>query len=453
MSYDKPGKQHQCLAPLDPALFEPPEMLAALAAHDVATVYRRLVEGGISQHQLARRTGQSQSEICEILKGRKVGMYEVLVRICEGLKLPRELMGLSYGERGAYAEGARVADPPEEVNAEMRRRALLAAAGVAIMGRSVFGEPLDLPGPSPVTLPPRLDWIHVEKVRDLIHRLGEADHGHTGDPDICSAAAARATRLLKVPGPEQIQRALLTAVAELDIEAGWAAFDAGLYHQAMHHCTRALEVATEAGDAYCQATALNQAGLATLEYGYPNDALKMLQIGQVKAWDIPRDERRVAVIGESGRAAVEACGLASSATALAQLGQQDAARIELTKARELWQPTRKDPFGDLNRPTAHLELDRGRLDIAEQFAAASVRRWDGVNTGGRTRSGVMLATIYVQAGEPHGLAMAKHAVDAVAQLGSPRTRRQLGPLVGALAARPGDDARELARAAHQVAAA
>ncbi|MGH3979371.1 MAG: helix-turn-helix domain-containing protein [Pseudonocardiaceae bacterium] len=80
MSYDKnkPGKP---LAPLDPALFEPPEMLAALAACDITTVYRRPTEAGISQHQLARRTGQSQSEVCEIIQGRRVRMHDVLVRI------------------------------------------------------------------------------------------------------------------------------------------------------------------------------------------------------------------------------------------------------------------------------------------------------------------------------------------------------------------------------------
>jgi hypothetical protein len=41
MSHDKPGKPGgPPLPPLDPALFEPPMMSAALAAHDVATVCR-----------------------------------------------------------------------------------------------------------------------------------------------------------------------------------------------------------------------------------------------------------------------------------------------------------------------------------------------------------------------------------------------------------------------------
>ena len=45
---------------------------------------------------IAATTGQSQSEISEILKGRQVQAYNVLVRICEGLAIPREAMGLSF---------------------------------------------------------------------------------------------------------------------------------------------------------------------------------------------------------------------------------------------------------------------------------------------------------------------------------------------------------------------
>lgn len=48
-----------------------------------------------SQRQIAQLTGQSQSEVSEILKGRRVMAYVVLVRIAEGLGVPRAWMGLT----------------------------------------------------------------------------------------------------------------------------------------------------------------------------------------------------------------------------------------------------------------------------------------------------------------------------------------------------------------------
>jgi hypothetical protein len=64
---------------------------------------------------------------------------------------------------------------------------------------------------------------------------------------------------------------------------------------------------------------------------------------------------------------------------------------------------------------------------------------------------VTLAIIHVQAGEPSGLALAQKAVDGVALLRSVRARERLGPLVDALDARPGADARELASMARRAA--
>ena len=82
------------------------------------------------------------------------------------------------------------------------------------------------------------------------------------------------------------------------------------------------------------------------------------------------------MIGQGSRAALKACGAADSATAYHRLGCPQAANAHLAEARELWQPTRTDPSGDIDRPAASLELERGRLDAAETFAAASVRRWE-----------------------------------------------------------------------------
>jgi transcriptional regulator with XRE-family HTH domain len=53
---------------------------------------------GISQRRIAALTTQSQSEISEILAGRRVVSYDVLVRIADGLRVPRGWMGLAYEE-------------------------------------------------------------------------------------------------------------------------------------------------------------------------------------------------------------------------------------------------------------------------------------------------------------------------------------------------------------------
>ncbi len=88
--------------PIEPDLWRRPDMLAALAARDVGTVYRLLQRVGVSQRRIAAMTGQSQSEISEILGGRRVSAYDVLVRIAEGLGIPRGRLGLAHDEATQY---------------------------------------------------------------------------------------------------------------------------------------------------------------------------------------------------------------------------------------------------------------------------------------------------------------------------------------------------------------
>ena len=169
------------------------------------------------------------------------------------------------------------------------------------------------------------------------------------------------------------------------------------------------------------------------------------------ARDIPPGEQRAVVVGGSGGAAVQACALADEATALADLGEPDKADTALGKARALWQPTRAASGGELDRPAARLALDRGHLKRAEQFASASVRRWEGAGQRGRTHSDVVLATVHVRAGEPRGLQLAYSAIVGAAKLTSARVRRRLEPLAAALETQRGSDAEQLARMARQVA--
>jgi transcriptional regulator with XRE-family HTH domain len=441
-------------AGVPPQWYERPEARVALVARDIGAVYRLLQQDGVTQREIARRTEQSQSEVSAILQGRQVRDVTVLERIADGLEVPRAFMRLSGGTDGTYSGEDVVLGSPEEVE-EMYRRVLLASAGVSVVGRPVdkLGEFLVLPGPAPVPLPSRIDGIHVAQVRDLTRRLGKAGSGAYTDPVVLSAAAARAEQLLGVPGAEPVKRALMVAVAELHIAAGWAGFNAGRYDRAMHHFTAALTLATQAGDAYLQATALNSTGLATREHGHPNEGLKMLQFSVVKAWAIPRDEQRAVVVGSIGRAAREACARADAAIALADLGKLDAAEREIATARGLWSPTGTGPYGDLNRPAALVALRRGRLDVAESFAAVSVRRWEGISGVGHTQSRIVLATIHVRAGEPDGLSLAHGVITAVTKLGSAWARRRLEPLVTALESRPGTDTKDLARLARQVSSA
>jgi transcriptional regulator with XRE-family HTH domain len=101
----------------------------------------------------------SQSEVSEILKGRQVMSHDVLVRIAEGLGIPRGLMGL------AYDEGV------EEVDEEMKRRALFGVASVALFNSPVLGELLQLPKPAtPTPLPSRLGASDVTALRNLRSR-------------------------------------------------------------------------------------------------------------------------------------------------------------------------------------------------------------------------------------------------------------------------------------------
>jgi len=117
--------------PIDPALYYRADVRAVLAVHDIGALFRVLMEAGLTQRTIAALTGQAQSEVAEILAGRKVEDYDPLVRIAEGLGIPRELMGLSYG---AYRKEVTVVDPLAGMSSEMLRKHVLALGEIAVFG-------------------------------------------------------------------------------------------------------------------------------------------------------------------------------------------------------------------------------------------------------------------------------------------------------------------------------
>lgn len=458
MSYDTPGRQRRAPAPLDPALFEQPEMRVALAAHDVAAVYRGLTERGISQHQIARRTGQSQSEVCEILKGRKVGMYAVLVRICEGLGIPREYVGVSFGTGGAYAGGGTVTNPPEGGDEGVERRTVVGSLSLAVFGTPFlrFGEQLAQLGlPPDAPLPTRLTRSHVHTVAAATDWLRGRARQSGGMADEFGDAVRRYTRWLAVPGDDAVKAALGSALSELHTEAGWCGYDSGLH--GLGYFPRAVDLANEFGDGYGVANAAWHAGMVLLMSGHPDDALKCIQLGQFQldGAPLPGKSKPATLRADDPRVPVLAARLtAQRARAHAAMDDSAQARNYLGTARDNWQRPGAFERAGIDLTTAGIYGDLGRIEAAEPFAQSAVRTYGDDHHRGRVIANTRLAALHVRAGEPRGLTMAATAIDGVSTLHSvPARNYWLSPLVAALDARPGSDARDLARKARHVAAA
>lgn len=427
--------------PIDPALYDRPNVRRILAERDVGALFRVLRDdAGLTQRQIAELVGMAQSEVSEILDGRRVISYDLLVRIAKGLGIPRELMGLSYDEHGSYG-GEGTDEPPKEVDEDVQRRDAIAVGLLVTFGFvPPFAALLDSSAaPGEVPLPSRLGASDVAEIKNTTDQLCSAARLQGGQARIASATAAHYRRLTAVPAAEQVTRSLGSALAELDELAGWCCYDAGLDRHARWHYRTAADLACRVGDDYRVASALRCAGLVDARRDRPNDAIKLYQIAGVKLGNQDPD--------------LAAWLHAVSAGALADMRHEKAAD-HLSRAQDGWQATDAVERADQNYQAALVHVRLGHLDTAEQLAAS-------VNGAGRHRpvgtfAGILRATIHVQAGEPRGLGMAHDAVTAVSRLHSQRAGERLVPLADALDSRPdsrpGSDYRDLARMARKVAA-
>lgn len=427
---------------LDPALFAAPVVRAALAGRDISQVYRLLVGAGIPQRRIAELTGQSQSEVSEILAGRQVQSYSVLVRIASGLGIPRGRMGLAYA-----GVDLPPTSPEEEVDEDMKRRALLAAGSVALFNAPVLGELLMLPTrpETPAPLPARVSASDVTALRALTRQLEGVARAWGGCAEMLTPVATRAERLLPIPGAETVQRDLIISVAELHTVAGWAAFDAHQDDTARYHFARAMSLGGDAKDGLTFSKAAYLAGVATAERGHFNDGLKMLQLAQIRLDTVPVEPRTSEL---SSWLSVD------SAAALARMGQPEAARCTLTAARGNWQPPNADDAADMSWVTGLVEMHLGRPEVAQQLVSSSMQHWEGTADRRQAVLGeITLAALHVQAGEPRGVQMAHQAIESVVVLRSVRARQRLCSLAEALETRPRADHAELAGRARQIASA
>ncbi|MGH9817603.1 MAG: helix-turn-helix domain-containing protein [Candidatus Acidiferrales bacterium] len=262
----------------DPAVWDEPAMRACLAVRDVAGIFTLLKARGFAQRQLAQLTGMSQSEVSEIMNGRQVQAYDVLGRVAEGLGAPRAYMGLAYDETVLDTTA-------EEVDEDVKRRALFAVATTALVGSPVLGEVLHLPvrPPQPTPLPSRLSAADVRAMQKLTAGLRGVARAHGGCADVVTAVVNRSRALMDVPADDHIHAAMGSTLANLHTMAGWTCVDSGLHDQARACFAHAMELSKIAGDGGEMASAFRHAGIQMSDTGAHNDALKAFQLGLMGA--------------------------------------------------------------------------------------------------------------------------------------------------------------------------
>lgn len=427
------------LPAIGPELLDLPSLRNALAHRDITRVYRILVREGIPQRRIAALVGQRESEVSEILSGRQVQSYAVFVRICEGLNIPRGMMGLGYAGLTYDDLSEDFLDDEVEVDEAVKRRALMAAGSIALLGSPILGELLHIPARpnTPTPLPSRLGTADVTALRNLTETLRTTARTYGGGADVVTGVAQRSLPLMSVPASEATRTEVGSALAELHTMAGWCCVDSGYHDNARAHFATAMDLAGSVGDNNEMASAFRHAGIQMIDAGAHNDGLKAYQLGLTSCE--PNTDTAIWLTAES-------------ALPLAAMGHPEAAKTAIKSARE-HPPV--DPFdaADMDFLSACIYRRLGQLDTAEQFAASSVRKWriEGASARDSAEATMCLAELHLAAGEPDAASLAYQSINAVSALRSTRARQRLGRLATALDSRPGADHRDLAHQARRVA--
>ena len=428
---------------VDPALWQRTEMRRALAQRDIGAVFKLLQRVGVSQRRIAALTGQSQSEISEILGGRQVLSYELLVRIAEGLGVPRGQLGLAYDEVTATMVGQ---PPPEEDVRRVVERAAAVSVGGAVVDPGSWTEPFTLAW---TEQPERVGRSDVGRLTDLTSRLRAIDHEHGGGAcrDAVLAQVGWAQRMLRAQVAPDAEHELHLAVADLHLLAGWTSFDLGLVTPARRHFARALEHARFVEETSLVAKALYCLGRVHVHHGWAAQAVRLFQLAQVPAQ-------------ESGTGRAVAMVQANLGWAYALAGDARQALASIDRAREEYARSEHDQvpgwigFFD----SAELQALRGavlahlptptpaqRAEAIERFSVSTALRELPL---ARSRAFELTALAWLLLGEgavEQGVQTGHQAVDLAERLRSRRVTDRMAPLKLALAQWPADSgARELA---------
>jgi transcriptional regulator with XRE-family HTH domain len=434
--------------------WDEPGMRRVLADRDISAVYRLLRRVGMSQRHIAALTGQSQSEVSEILRGRQVMAYDVLVRIADGLGIPRGYMGLAYDPA---AESSMVG-PPDDAEAKakeeaLKRRNILAHATAMVFGTTILGADREQGPPSTALtpIPAQIGVMDVRQVEATTRAMRALDYQYGGGTcrDAVVAQLSWAERLLDASATEEVKQRLFRALGELQNLAGWTSFDVGLADSARRHYTTAMEFANQAGDPRLMSNIMYRVGRIYLHNREANEALKWFQLGQIAAQNSGSD-RAVAIL----------CANEAWAYGMLKESEQakkllDRAHSEMTRVKLNDEPG-WDSFFNGNELIAIAGSTYGELaahdsryaSLAVSTIGQAIAGFDDRMARSRAMCKAILATSYLRQGDvTRGIQVGHQALTAVSAVQSPRALQRLQPLqveAGRWATRTNNaDAREL----------
>jgi transcriptional regulator with XRE-family HTH domain len=414
--------------------WDEPDMRRALADRDISAIYRLLRRVGMSQRHIAALTGQSQSEVSEILRGRQVMAYDVLVRVADGLSIPRGYMGLAYDP----ATEASMVGPPDDAQAKeeesVKRRNLLAHGTAMVFGTTVLGADRGQGPPSAALtpIPGQIGVMDVKQVEATTRAMRALDYQYGGGTcrDAVVAQLSWAQRLLDASSKEDVKLRLFRALGDLENLAGWTSFDVGLVDSARRHYGTAMQFAKQAGDSSLMSNIMYRVGRIYLHNREANEALKWFQLGQIAAQN-SGSERAVAILCANEAWAYSMLNEDVQAHKLMDRARSELARVNPTDAPD-WAS-----FFDHTEMTSIAGATYSELAAFDpHYAPTAVARVSEAIAGfgdrmarSRAMSMASLATNYLRQGEvTRGLQTGHKAVTAISAIQSPRAIQRLQPL-------------------------
>lgn len=409
---------HEPATALPGELLQRPEMRAALATHDFGTVfYLARSEAGISYSMIAAECGIKPERVGTLAKGHgQVTTFEKVVRIADAFRIPGHMVGL--------ARRPWETPPDDSANKPQQRREFLktsAAASLAV-GLPELSRP-SAGGRLGSDLPERLRK-RTARLRRLDNVLGGGDTYRTYLGEYQDTRALLRGRSYA----GETGRGLLSVLAEMAQQAGWAAFDGGRHAEARGLYEASLTAATEAKDA-----ALAGNALAFLAYqGLRGDR-------QARQTAVQTAARSCATAGPDAAPGVRALLYERLAWAHAVAGNADETEGALEAAQDALAEVDGAPQPDWAAwvDETELQIMSGRCwtELRRPLRAvpvleAALARFDNSHARDKSLYLSWLADSYLTAGEVEQAAtVTGRALDLSSGVASVRPRERLEPVL------------------------